>query len=123
MLRPCHLKPLLRSRRLSRAKMREFPKEEFALAVPAKPPICSIVKARMKKKPAAEPIISPQILEMAKKSLAAERPVLRKPCAVCGASCTPLTGPHPAEEDLCWVCRRLKISAWREADQQISAQE
>ena len=78
----------------------------------------------MKKKPIAEPIISPEILEMAKKAVEAERPVPPKRCAVCGASCTPLTGPHSGEEeDLCWVCRRLKISAWRDTDQQASAQE
>jgi hypothetical protein len=83
----------------------------------------------MKKKPINEPIISPQILAMAKKSLEAERPAPpAKPCAVCGASCTPLTGPSTAaasgeEENLCWVCRRLKISAWRDSDHQMSAQE
>lgn len=77
----------------------------------------------MKKKPATEPIISPQILEMAKNSVDAERPAATKRCAVCGGPCTPLTGPHPGQEDLCWVCRRLKISAWRESDQQVSAQE
>jgi hypothetical protein len=77
----------------------------------------------MKKKPPAEPIISPEILEMAKKSVEAERPAAQKQCAVCGAICTPLTGPHPGDEDLCWVCRRLKISAWRETDQQAAAQE
>jgi hypothetical protein len=76
----------------------------------------------MKKKPIAEPIISPEILEMAKKSVETVRPGANKLCAVCGASCTPPNGPHPADE-LCWVCRRLKISAWRDADQQISAQE
>ncbi len=76
----------------------------------------------MKKKPLAEPIISPQIMAMAKKSIEAERPPAIKRCAVCGGSCTPLTGPQSAE-DLCWVCRRLKISAWRENEQQISAQE
>jgi hypothetical protein len=76
----------------------------------------------MKKKPIAEPIISPAILEMAKKSVDYGRPAEQKRCAVCGACCTPPTGPSPAE-DLCWVCRRLKISAWRDADQQISAQE
>jgi|GEM_PF-381747 len=85
-------------------------------------PICSIVKARMKKKPIAEPIISPEILEMAKKSVTAEIPPIAQRCAVCGAPCTPLTGPHTSE-DLCWVCRRLKISAWRDSDQQIPAQE
>jgi hypothetical protein len=76
----------------------------------------------MKKKPVAEPIIAPEILEMAKKSVGAARPAGHKQCAVCGASCTPPNGPHPSE-DLCWVCRRLKISAWRDADQQMSAQE
>jgi hypothetical protein len=86
-------------------------------------PICSIVKTAMKRKPAAEPIISPEIWDMAKKSVEAERPAVTKACVVCGASCAPLTGPHPPEEDLCWVCRRLKISAWRDADQQMSAQE
>ncbi|MBV9084892.1 MAG: hypothetical protein JOZ62_19615 [Acidobacteriaceae bacterium] len=78
----------------------------------------------MKKKPIAEPIISPQILEMAKKSVGSDTPAPTKRCSVCGAACIPLTAPQASsEEDLCWVCRRLKISAWREADQQISAQE
>jgi hypothetical protein len=80
----------------------------------------------MKKKPISEPIIAPQILEMAKKSVDAERPAAPpKLCAVCGASCTPLTGPSTSadEENLCWVCRRLKISAWRDSDHQMSAQE
>jgi hypothetical protein len=81
----------------------------------------------MKKKTISEPIIAPQILEMAKKSVEAERPVAApKPCAVCGASCTPLTGPPSTsgdDESLCWVCRRLKISAWRDSDHQMSAQE
>ncbi|HZQ52001.1 MAG TPA: hypothetical protein VFB14_07380 [Bryobacteraceae bacterium] len=76
----------------------------------------------MKKKPIAEPIVSPTILEMAKKSVQGDRPPAAKRCAVCGSACTPLTGSHDTE-DLCWVCRRLKISAWRDADQQISAQE
>jgi hypothetical protein len=76
----------------------------------------------MKKKATPEPIISPEILERAKKSIEAERPAGTARCAVCGAACTPLTGPQ-ASEDLCWVCRRLKISAWRDTDQQISAQE
>jgi len=76
----------------------------------------------MKKKPVAETIIAPQIMEMAKKSVEGARPASLKRCAVCGASCTPPNGPHPSE-NLCWVCRRLKISAWRDADQQMSAQE
>lgn len=79
----------------------------------------------MKKKPIADTIISPEILETAKKSVNPERNPVAKACVVCGGSTTPLTGPQGSEEeDLCWVCRRLKISAWREmADQQASAQE
>ena len=38
-------------------------------------------------------------------------------CTVCGAECAPNSA-----EGLCWVCRRLKISAWRDSDQQ-SVQE
>ncbi|MBV8553272.1 MAG: hypothetical protein JOY54_18390 [Acidobacteriaceae bacterium] len=75
----------------------------------------------MKKKPITEPIISREILDMAKKSVEGERPSRAPRCAVCGASCSTLAGPHT--EDLCWVCRRLKISAWRDSDQQIPAQE
>jgi hypothetical protein len=82
----------------------------------------------MKKKPIAEPIISPEILAMAKRSIDSERPDSEKPatvkrCVVCGAESIPLTGPQTDEEALCWVCRRLKISAWRDSDQQLSAQE
>ena len=79
----------------------------------------------MKKKPVADPIISPEILDMAKKSVTPERNSAAKACVVCGGSTTPLAGPQSTEEeDLCWVCRRLKISAWREmADQQASVQE
>ena len=79
------------------------------------------MKTAMKKKPMAEPIIAPEILEMAKKSVESERPRATSRCGVCGAVCNPLTGPQ--SEPLCWVCRRLKISAWRDSDQQISAQE
>jgi hypothetical protein len=78
----------------------------------------------MKKKLIAEPIISPEILEMAKKSVDAERRILHRTCAVCGAACTTSTFlQNSKDEDLCWICRRLKISAWRDTDQQISAQE
>lgn len=43
------------------------------------------------------------------------KPVAR--CIVCSGEAT------PGAEQLCWVCRRLKISAWRESDPQASAQE
>lgn len=78
----------------------------------------------MKKKPTPEPVIAKEIMEMAKRSVDSDKPVKTKRCAVCDAACTPSSLPHqPDEEDLCWVCRRLKISAWRDTDQQMSAQE
>jgi hypothetical protein len=74
----------------------------------------------MKRKIASksEPVIPPEILEQAKKAIVAEK--LRKPgkCSVCGAE----TAGGPGEP-LCWVCRRLKISAWRDIEQQMPAQE
>jgi ribosomal protein S14 len=42
----------------------------------------------------------------------------KKGCVVCGSEVAPFS-----DENLCWVCRRLKISAWREADSQAMMQE
>ena len=39
-------------------------------------------------------------------------------CEVCGSDSAP-----NCTENLCWVCRRLKISAWRDQDHQLQAQE
>jgi hypothetical protein len=39
-------------------------------------------------------------------------------CTVCGTDIT-----EAAVEQLCWVCRRLKISAWHDIEQQMPAQE
>lgn len=62
-------------------------------------------------------MVSPEILENARRSLGTERKSAVK-CVVCGSETTP-----GAAESLCWVCRRLKISAWREVEQQLPAQE
>jgi hypothetical protein len=39
-------------------------------------------------------------------------------CSVCGEECAP-----NSTEGLCWVCRRLKLSAWRDSDTQMPVQE
>ena len=74
----------------------------------------------MKRKPQPKPetIVPAEILEQAKRSLVPEclSPVIK--CSVCGAPSSLVAG-----EPLCWVCRRLKISAWREIEQQMLAQE
>jgi hypothetical protein len=65
-----------------------------------------------------ESVILPRILEDAKRSVATDRTRPVPKCVVCGSE----TAPGSAEP-LCWVCRRLKISAWRDVEQQMPAQE
>ena len=60
----------------------------------------------------------PEILEKAKLSVSPDRLKKSVACLVCGAETSSV-----ASEPLCWVCRRLKISAWREIDQPMPAQE
>lgn len=62
--------------------------------------------------------VDPEIIEGAIKSLEAERPKLTAKCSVCNADAT-----SSVTEQLCWVCRRLKISAWRDIETQSPAQE
>jgi hypothetical protein len=39
-------------------------------------------------------------------------------CVICSTATQAGSPDH-----MCWVCRRLKISAWREVEQQMPAQE
>jgi hypothetical protein len=73
---------------------------------------------RRKIQPKPEPVIPPQILEQAKQSISTDRLKKVVLCSVCGAETT-----IGSTEPLCWVCRRLKVSAWREIEQQMPAQE
>lgn len=65
-----------------------------------------------------EPVVPPEILEQAKQSISTDRLKKATACSVCGAETT-----SASSEPLCWVCRRLKVSAWREVEQQMPAQE
>lgn len=50
---------------------------------------------------------------------AGPREIRTSKCVVCGADAAPIS-----QESLCWVCRRLKVSAWSEgADSQMFAPE
>jgi hypothetical protein len=71
----------------------------------------------MKRKslPAPEPVIDQKLLDEAKKAIILDQIKRLEKCTVCGAACAP-----NSTEALCWVCRRLKISAWRDSDQQIA---
>jgi hypothetical protein len=68
--------------------------------------------------PESGPVVHEEILRNAKMALHEDRPRVLARCVICGAEAAPTS-----TEDLCWVCRRLKISAWRDSDQQMSAQE
>ena len=74
----------------------------------------------MKKKPSAKDqnIIADEIRESAHRSIAMESRKRKEKCEVCSAEVAP-----NSTEALCWVCRRLKISAWRDSDLQASAPE
>jgi hypothetical protein len=78
----------------------------------------------MKKKPEPldVPVVPAELREMAKLSVETDKVRPNKVCAVCQSAYLPSSGPAPSE-NLCWVCRRLKISAWRDNDQQVAVQE
>lgn len=57
-------------------------------------------------------------MEQARRSLETDRARKLAKCVVCGEECAP-----NSSEGLCWVCRRLKLSAWRDSDSQMPAQE
>jgi len=72
-----------------------------------------------RKQPKSDTVVPADVLEQAREPFSADR--LKKAttkCSVCGAET-----PAGAREPLCWVCRRLKISAWHEIEQQMPAQE
>jgi hypothetical protein len=71
----------------------------------------------MKRKlpPVSEPVIDKKLLEEAKRAIQSDQIQRVDKCTVCGSVCAP-----NSTEGLCWVCRRLKISAWRDSDQQIA---
>jgi hypothetical protein len=68
--------------------------------------------------PSEEMVVPEALLEQARRAIAADRMRKPTPCVVCAGECTSDTS-----EGLCWVCRRLKLSAWRDSDSQMPAQE
>jgi len=73
---------------------------------------------KRKQQSRTDAVVPADVLEAAKRSVSADRLKKVVKCSVCGDE-TAAIGPEP----LCWVCRRLKISAWREIEQQMPAQE
>ena len=73
---------------------------------------------RKKRIPTSDPVISSEILSKAKSAVHPDKLPRTAKCTVCGWECA-----VNSAEQLCWVCRRLKISAWHESEQQMPAQE
>ena len=61
--------------------------------------------------------VQPEVSDRAVPSAPRERSAAMVPCVVCGSETR-----ADLPEQLCWVCRRLKISAWRDSEQ-MPAQE
>jgi hypothetical protein len=73
---------------------------------------------RKKRMLPSEPVIAKEILDKAKREAHPDKLPPKSKCVVCGSECASNSVEH-----LCWVCRRLKISAWYESEQQMPAQE
>ena len=63
-------------------------------------------------------VVSVEVFERAQPYIFSETKKRTTRCEVCGSDSAPIS-----IEDLCWVCRRLKISAWRDNDHQMAVQE
>jgi hypothetical protein len=68
--------------------------------------------------PVEETIVPEVLLEEARRAIESDRFKKAQKCVVCAGECAP-----NSNEGLCWVCRRLKLSAWRDSDTQMPAQE
>jgi len=76
-----------------------------------------MVKKKRASLPEPPAVLTP-VSEPAPIALEAERTEKPAGCIICGEESAPISS-----EGLCWVCRRLKLSAWRDTDTQMSAQE
>jgi hypothetical protein len=72
-----------------------------------------------RKKPASPTMVTAEtLIAIPIGATAFRKPAKRGKCVICGEQVAPFS-----DENLCWVCRRLKISAWKDAENQPSMQE
>lgn len=74
---------------------------------------------KRKTSPIVPVVVAKEISESAKKYIFGDRAKKLEKCVACSME---LSSPT-STEGLCWICRRLKISAWRDSDNQLSAPE
>ena len=74
----------------------------------------------MKRKiqPKEDAIVPVEILDTSRTFFVKDKVHRTVSCTVCGSETTDEFYDRDSSELLCWVCRRLKISAWRDSDQQ-----
>ena len=74
----------------------------------------------MKRRKPAKASIDPAqaVIAVPIETAAIRPPGRRGKCVICGDEVAPFS-----EENLCWVCRRLKFSAWKDSESQPSMQE
>lgn len=77
-----------------------------------------MVKKKRAPLPFEAPVILTPVPDPVPMALEAARSETPAGCIICGEESAPISS-----EGLCWVCRRLKLSAWRDTDTQMSAQE
>ncbi len=65
-----------------------------------------------------QPFVDPELIQSAKLTVFEPKPKKTYKCRVCDDP-----GASDESEGLCWVCRRLKISAWREVEVQLPMAE
>ena len=73
---------------------------------------------QVKKKAQEGPIVDPRVAASARRLVFEPKPRKTFDCRVCGSE-----GASEDSEGLCWVCRRLKISAWRDVEVQLPMNE
>jgi len=71
-----------------------------------------------KKQPIETPVVDPRLMREAKEIVFTPRSAKTFACRVCGSE-----GATQESESLCWVCRRLKVSAWRDIETQLPMNE
>ena len=73
----------------------------------------------MKKRTSVDiPVVDAELMESAKRYVFDSKPRPTFKCRVCDEP-----GASEESEGLCWVCRRLKISAWHEIETQMPIAE
>ena len=79
-----------------------------------------VVKKKREPLPVDAPVVQPEAASVVEAAAISLESRAKKPagCIICGEESAPISS-----EGLCWVCRRLKLSAWRDSDSQMSAQE